>query len=250
MTHSSRRRGFTLIELLVVIAIIAILAAILFPVFAQAREAARKASCGAGARQIGMSFAMYIQDYDEITPQIWYGPNSNQQLYLWMDVLVPYIKSSKFFSACPSKTFGEWDPNATVPNRKKNVAFTANSLYAGSDAADGQATTPPMKETGIALAQFATPAETICFGDGTGQYIAYSRDKADTVLQLRPPFATTPPLPNVGRTTPVTDRFMARHTEGNNFVFADGHMKWMKLSEACKVNVNGVMPLFTVEDDR
>src|SRR5947208_17195588 len=63
------RRGFTLIELLVVIAIIAILAAILFPVFAQAREKARQASCTSNLKQIGLAFRMYIQDYDERTPQ-------------------------------------------------------------------------------------------------------------------------------------------------------------------------------------
>jgi prepilin-type N-terminal cleavage/methylation domain-containing protein len=73
-----RRYGFTLIELLVVIAIIAILAAILFPVFAQARESARKSSCLSNARQIGLAAMMYAQDWDEILPETgWVGPCSS-----------------------------------------------------------------------------------------------------------------------------------------------------------------------------
>src|SRR5436853_4498579 len=67
------RRGFTLIELLVVIAIIAILAAILFPVFAQARAKARSISCMSNARQVGTAFHMYVQDYDEVCPAMWGG---------------------------------------------------------------------------------------------------------------------------------------------------------------------------------
>jgi prepilin-type N-terminal cleavage/methylation domain-containing protein/prepilin-type processing-associated H-X9-DG protein len=249
--HSPLHRGFTLIELLVVIAIIAILAAILFPVFAQAREKARQSACASGTRQIGIAFSMYVQDFDEITPQIWYGPSSAQQLYIWPDVLTPYIKSTKFFSACPSRKFAEWNPNGTVAQRKQNLAYGANALYSTGDGPDGQATTPPMSEKGIPLASFQVPADTIVFGDAlTGQYIAYSSNKTVTVVELNPPFTAPAMYPNVGRNTPVSDRFGAPHFSGANYVYADGHTKWMRLSEATKMNRNGIMHLFTVEDDQ
>src|SRR5215216_1764267 len=93
-----KRRGFTLIELLVVIAIIAILAAILFPVFAQAREKARAASCLSNCKQIGTALYMYAQDYDEVLPTWNYalaGGFATWDLpqYYWDALLLPYVKS-------------------------------------------------------------------------------------------------------------------------------------------------------------
>jgi len=97
------RRGFTLIELLVVIAIIAILAAILFPVFARAREKARQSSCLSNVKQIMLAWLAYAQDYDERTVLTVYGPNECK----WYNTLVPYIKNSELFK-CPS------DPDITI----------------------------------------------------------------------------------------------------------------------------------------
>ena len=108
-----RKHGFTLIELLVVIAIIAILAAILFPVFAQAREKARQASCLSNCKQIGLAVNIYAQDYDETLPNA--GPvwpqnakipifNAGYGWGMWVVLLDPYIKNRGVW-ACPS---GAW----------------------------------------------------------------------------------------------------------------------------------------------
>jgi prepilin-type N-terminal cleavage/methylation domain-containing protein/prepilin-type processing-associated H-X9-DG protein len=91
------RRAFTLIELLVVIAIIAILAAILFPVFAQAREKARSISCLSNQKQIGTGMMMYVQDYDETYPMNQYIVQSTGQQYDWADMLWPYIANGERF---------------------------------------------------------------------------------------------------------------------------------------------------------
>src|SRR4030088_3180573 len=106
-----RRFGFTLIELLVVIAIIAILAAILFPVFAQAREKARGTSCLSNAKQLGTAFQMYLQDYDEKAPARYAacpstGPTDAANIpvvtqKLWSGVIQPYVKNTQIF-ICPS----------------------------------------------------------------------------------------------------------------------------------------------------
>src|SRR5688572_14558614 len=101
MKQGSFRRAFTLIELLVVIAIIAILAAILFPVFAQAREAARKTSCLSNVKQIMTGVKMYTQDYDELNPQYVWTPVAGGNYHTWMELVNPYVKNAGVF-LCPS----------------------------------------------------------------------------------------------------------------------------------------------------
>lgn len=95
------RRGFTLIELLVVIAIIAILAAILFPVFARARESARKTSCASNLRQLGLASHMYSSDYDELLPCEYYPCNNSLSRLRLVRQILPYVKNTQIFY-CPS----------------------------------------------------------------------------------------------------------------------------------------------------
>lgn len=104
--QTMRRKAFTLIEILVVIAIISVLAAILFPVFARARENARRASCQSNLRQLALGFMQYMQDYDERTP-LRHGAAPSlvtaQTPYGWADSLQPYLKSTQIFK-CPSES--------------------------------------------------------------------------------------------------------------------------------------------------
>ena len=128
--HRFGRRGFTLIELLVVIAIIALLAAILFPVFATAREKARVASCASNEKQIGLALIQYAQDYDETFPCD-YGsgtPGNNYASdygYGWSYEIYPYLKSGAIF-ACPDDSFNLGSGNPKVVAGDSNISYGAN----------------------------------------------------------------------------------------------------------------------------
>lgn len=240
--------GFTLIELLIVIAIIAILASILFPVFARARESGKRASCLSNVRQLGMGVQQYTQDYDErVVP---FATSSNCPC--WPDKLFPYVKSAQVFSACPSKKGAVW-----VPNAKSGMAYAYNVLYNAAGTADGQETTPPSgtgSANGLALAQAAVPAETVMFGDSSDQYIVFSSSKTDIATELSYPVTHPTGLLNIGReatsTTNTNQHYVGRHFDGSNFAFMDGHAKWLPMTEVGKKNSHGVMYYFTVEDDK
>ena len=107
-----RRRGFTLIELLVVIAIIAILAAILFPVFARARENARKSTCQSNLKQMALAAMQYAQDYDETLMRTNISPATNVY-YGWAWMLQPYVKNTEIFT-CPSRPTAKWNGSGTT----------------------------------------------------------------------------------------------------------------------------------------
>ena len=145
--NTGNRRGFTLIELLVVIAIIALLAAILFPVFARARENARKSSCQNNEKQIMIGFAQYTQDYDETMFAMGWGGAGT---VAYWDLLQPYIKSRQVF-ACPSytSTLGYNYPAATAPTKGYNYMWSEQ-----------------VHASGISLADVKDPAQRVGFTEG------------------------------------------------------------------------------------
>jgi prepilin-type N-terminal cleavage/methylation domain-containing protein/prepilin-type processing-associated H-X9-DG protein len=150
LTRESRR-GFTLIELLVVIAIIAILAAILFPVFARARENARRASCQSNLKQIGLGIMQYVQDYDERLPYASSGGTLG-----WAYAIQPYIKSEQLFQ-CPSETVSP-PTGATLFDRANLPGFT--DYYYNFNLGD------------TSSAQLEYSANVVMSGDGVGDLLA------------------------------------------------------------------------------
>jgi prepilin-type N-terminal cleavage/methylation domain-containing protein len=137
-----KRTGFTLIELLVVIAIIAILAAILFPVFAQAREQARQSTCLSNFKQIGLGVMMYVQDWDECYPnnrlaQLSGGGECNQKMITWKTATVPYVKNIAVYK-CPSNpknNLGDETRNAEslgFPTFPISYAYNGSALWSAA----------------------------------------------------------------------------------------------------------------------
>lgn len=153
----SKSAGFTLIELLVVIAIIAILAAILFPVFARARENARRASCQSNEKQIALGILQYTQDYDEHLPSHWLG-GVDPQLQ-WINTLQPYMKSLQVFF-CPSAS----TKNSGAAVSSANIAYGYNYNYLN----------------GKSLAAINYPSETLLLGDTGLDPTAYIISSTDS----------------------------------------------------------------------
>jgi len=202
-------RGFTLIELLVVIAIIAILAAILFPVFAQARDKARAIGCLSNLKQAGHAWAMYSQDYDETTP-----PQLTRAGY-WYVVLQSYMKNWSMMM-CPSRSDTVCaDPNNPFTPRCLGYGYNDGFI---SDTGFGLSVTE-IKDSlgntlraGRPLAAITAPADCVAFGDtydNPGYSIAM-----DNILSR---------LPN------GTSSKSLRHQQSFNFVFADGHAKSIRM---------------------
>ena len=209
------RRGFTLIELLVVIAIIAILAAILFPVFARAREKARQSSCLSNVKQIGLGALMYCQDYDDRFPPKWWwyvhvptGYTLTTNYLTWAECVMPYINNDQIFQ-CPSfqQTQNQM-PYATFP-------FTYNYNGANPDPALG------IGSAGLdwcAQGDVKMPATTVMIYDGwTMDTWWYAPNHA--ALFNRESGTT-------GWTSVHWD-LVERHNDGANVCFVDGHGKWI-----------------------
>lgn len=226
--RAATHRGFTLIELLVVIAIIAILAAILFPVFAQARSKARQTSSLSNVRQIGIAVMMYAQDYDETSMTTHHDlepPETIADLYTWYEPLKPYIKSDNLFRDPGLNDDNEitiFPPVITLADWKKyRTDYLINGFFAH----------------GIPFGDIKTPASQIMIGP---------RHAGIAFFDYHPWGSPTPSddwekgfldgsayqIGDVDADTQVPDpKNIGRYSGGNNFGFADGHAKWMKFGQ-------------------
>jgi prepilin-type N-terminal cleavage/methylation domain-containing protein/prepilin-type processing-associated H-X9-DG protein len=239
MKRSCRTQGFTLIELLIVIAIISILASILFPVFARARENARRSSCMSNLKQVGLGVMQYTQDYDEMMP-ISKNPNFVSRIYV-MEIIAPYIKSDQIFQ-CPSDVTTSESPVRFEMLNSSGTGRTLCSYYpsryqvalvnGGYWGVFGD-TVP------ISLADFVAPAETIAITERRG---VNDPDGAISDDHLGSSGAT----PTGGDCVNCRLNTTIRHFEGANYLFVDGHVKWFKrsreLGEAvgAHATINGV----------
>ncbi len=192
---NKQRSGFTLIELLVVIAIIAILAAILFPVFARARENARKTTCLSNMKQLGTAMAMYTQDYDGIFPFIHNASSSNGKFYVhtgtvgglfysWEDLMEPYTKNNQIM-VCPSASYTGPAATPGLPH-----SYTYNYYFGAWEYPVGDAKVVQPSSKGL-IGERGTSAQY--------HYIYTGSDNGGSI-----------------------------HMEGGNMLMADFHAKWFK----------------------
>ena len=213
--QSAIRRAFTLIELLVVIAIIAILAAILFPVFARAREAARKTSCASNLKQIGAATIMYVQDNDGCFPLhytlppsftsgvYWFGALNTGVVDKTQGMLYPYMKNSQI-QLCPSFT-GNFAYNGATGGYGYNWIYLASNTAAGL-----------YGNFAVNEAQIQRTSDCIAYGD-TATY------KTSPTAGVYETFSIAPPSSSLGFGDFPNAHF--RHNGMMNAVFVDGHVK-------------------------
>lgn len=216
MRSQTNRSAFTLIELLIVIAIIAILAAILFPVFSRARENARRSSCMSNVKQISLGVMQYVQDYDERFPGYYTNLDGGPHGYNcvttavtattdkgWSEMIEPYLKSKQILQ-CPS------EPTSPIANGNcSNYSdYFFNALLASNEPTPTDRIIEQPTAGGRSLAALDAPSLTVMNGDG-GAYASENQMANWPYNNLDP-----------GQ--------YRRHMGGNNFSFADGHVKWYR----------------------
>lgn len=226
--RSSTQGAFTLVELLVVIAIIAILAAILFPVFARARENARKTSCLSNLKQLGLGFMQYTQDYDEAFPLSSYPSDSVS----WTTSTVPYIKSTQVFR-CSSDTATRWaNPVAPPTSNYYTTSYIMNAYFAGSQTYAKLSAIPATSKviilvdanTDVAQRDHFHPFNWIVETPANPLYSSYMHgvtfdDAANATKEIA----------------------LTRHLDSFNALYADGHVKNRRWSQSWyQDTVNGV----------
>ncbi len=277
MSHlrTNARKAFTLIELLVVIAIIAILAAILFPVFAQAREKARATSCLSNVKQIGLGIMMYAQDYDEVYPTYAsYVPSARIQNPLdpndkpggttgigrrpmWQAKIYPYLKNWDIYR-CPS----DLGSPTNLVAKFHNISYGYNYGYLSKleVTQDPDPTGPTQWFSGVSMAAVLKPADIVMVTDNGG--ISANGNTASTTGSMtNPPDGWPSDLYFYGPTTvgwganctnyfsggggkwENTGGFAWRHNEGGNVCYADGHAKFMKIGSGMDGTNNATLAL-------
>jgi prepilin-type N-terminal cleavage/methylation domain-containing protein/prepilin-type processing-associated H-X9-DG protein len=203
------RRGFTLIELLVVIAIIAILAAILFPVFAKAREKARQSSCLSNVRQMTTAFLSYAQDYDEALPV--QGSNGIAWLTFqrWYNSIMPYLKSTQI-EYCPSSQ------NTNIANHNYGAVEQVVGYlpWGGCAGFTGGGTTCSTVSAPRYLGTYVSPAERVMVADASEYTIGVQYWNYTTNTDTKSPGG-------------AFYWVESRHNLGANCGFVDGHAKWL-----------------------
>lgn len=261
------KRAFTLIELLVVIAIIAILAAILFPVFAQAKSSAKKTASISNVRQIGMASMMYVDNYDQTSPSLYYYDAndmhipSTQGFYYWPVKFLPYTKNESIF-LCPSDTAddpvlsdsrgrGRFDPanelHFYVMGANPSYGFNYRYMNDQIMGLDPNGTNPtPYYFVGKGLSSIANPASTVMFAEATMKDKA--RPGGGTITstigysRIEPPSRWTPgTLPDARTQGQLWPRFSKDQII---VAWADGHVKFTPIR---KLKGNGTT---TEEIDR
>lgn len=241
MSNKFTPRAFTLIELLVVIAIIAILAAILFPVFGRARENARRTSCQSNLKQVGLAMTQYAQDYDEML-----CTNSNSDFTLtWDAVIAPYAQKSvqniaakgdSPYLRCPSDAVKRYTADYTTGVRDFSPrSYALPTLSVGWTGYSNHAIWKPMTGyyQGRSLAELAAPSATLMVVEAPISGNRANTVGHNTVIAPSGPSTNTSDVQDGNSTNAVnqgvaTDGKVALHFEGWNYLFCDGHVKWLK----------------------
>jgi prepilin-type N-terminal cleavage/methylation domain-containing protein/prepilin-type processing-associated H-X9-DG protein len=255
---SMSKRGFTLIELLVVIAIIAILAAILFPVFAKAREKARQTGCLSNMKQIGLALISYTSDYDECFPFSYTylnGTGGSGGYNHWSGAIGPYCKSYQLFVCNSDKNKG-LAPTNTFDIQAPKISYISNETIMGRPRAHFQAVSQAAIEAPADLITIAEITDyPYAIGGSSGPSgVAYKSHRPANVFTASctnsdaapagPPFTqadmgecqaaftTAAGLTTMLAEGPTHAIYLSsdRHNGGANYCYADGHAKWQKFS--------------------